>query len=93
MNATTSTNLQQAQVALYHSLKAAIGQIAQVSEMPMKDRMKAQGEIAEALLTVLRAQPETPIECASLDSSFQLFKTKLLKKPRKNSKLARDLAV
>lgn len=92
MNSTAHTNLKQAQEALYNSITAVFGQIAHVAEMPAQDRMKAQGELAGALLIILRAKPVSPLDSAADDSGYQRFKAKVVKMPRKNSKLWREVA-
>lgn len=91
MNSTAHTNLKQAQEDLYHSILAVFGQIAHVAEMPVRDRTKAQGELAGALLVILRARPVNHLDTAADDSGYQNFKAKVIKLPRKNSKLWREL--
>lgn len=91
MNSTAHTNLKQAQEALYHSITAIHGQIAHVKEMPARDRTNAMVELAGALLIILRAKPVSPLDTAADDSGYQRFKSKIVKLPRKNSKLWREL--
>ena len=92
MNSTAHTNLKQAQEALYHSITAIHGQIALVKEMPARDRTNAMVELAGALLIILRSKPANPLDIAAADPSYQLFKAKVVKLPRKNSKLWREIA-
>ncbi|MEJ5148956.1 hypothetical protein [Comamonas sp. MYb396] len=83
--------MKQAQEALYHSITAIHGQIAHVKEMPARDRTNAMVELAGALLIILRAKPVSPLDTAADDSGYQRFKSKIVKLPRKNSKLWREL--